>query len=93
MLVQIDPPLIGQPFGLGGSDVVELLLSTRHQGFSLFSKHREPMEVYVARVVDAKVLEAESFTREQVQLVAWGTVFHSLSDASVRARELELELI
>lgn len=93
MLVKIDPPLIGQSFGLGGNDVTELLLSTRHQGFSLFSTRREPMEVYVARIVDPKVLDADSFTREQVQLIAWGTVFKTLAEAGVRAHELEPELI
>ena len=93
MLVKIVPPLIGQSFGLGGNDVTELLLSTRHQGFSLFFARREPMEVYVARVVDPKVLQAESFTREQVELIAWGTVFNTLPEASVRASELEPELI
>lgn len=93
MLVKIEPPLIGQSFGLGGNDVHELLISTRHQGFSLFSKCREPMEVYVARVMDPKVLEAHSFTREQVELVAWGTVFYTLSEANIHARELEPELI
>ncbi len=93
MLVKIDPPLIGQSFGLGGNDVTELLLSTRHQGFSLFPTYRGPMEVYVARVVDPAVLSAESFTRDQVQLIAWGTVFNDLEKATARALELEAELI
>ncbi len=93
MLVRIDPPLIGQSFGLGGKDITELLIATRHQGFSLFPTRCEPMEVYVARVVDPKVLEADSFSREQVQLIAWGTVFRTLSEASARACELESELI
>ena len=93
MLVGIDPPLIGQSFGLGGDDITELLLSTRHQGFSLFSTRREPMEVYIARIVDQKVLNAESFSREQVQLIAWGTIFGTLEKATARAHELEPELI
>ena len=93
MLVKIDPPLIGQSFGLGGDDVAELLLSTRHQGFSLFPAHQGPMEVYVARVVDPAVLTGESFTRDQVQLIAWGTIYSDLEKANARALELESELI
>lgn len=93
MLVRIDPPLIGQSFGLGGNDITELLLATRHQGFSLFPPHRGAKEVYVARIVDSVVLAAESFSRDQVQLIAWGTIFDDLEMATARARELETELI
>jgi hypothetical protein len=93
MLVEIDPPLIGQSFGLGGNDVTSVLLSSRHQGFSLFPVKTWPTDVYVARVVDPKVLEAESFSPRQVQLIAWGMVFDDVNAANVRARELESELI
>ena len=93
MLVRIDPPLIGQSFGLGGNEVTELLLSTRHKGFSLFSPRQGAKEVYVARIADPAVLAAESFTREQVQLIAWGTVFDDVETATARACELEAELI
>jgi hypothetical protein len=93
MLVSIDPPLIGQSFGLGGDDVTKLLLSSRHQGLTLYPVSKWPTYVYVARVVDPKVLGAESFTREQVQLIAWGMVFDDLPKANERAAELEAELI
>ncbi|MGB8222784.1 MAG: hypothetical protein WCF10_09355, partial [Polyangiales bacterium] len=93
MLVKIDPPLIGQSFGLGGNDVTTLLLSTRHQGFSLYPVTEWPTYVYVTRIADPRVLEAESFTPEQVQLIAWGEIFADLHEAANRAQELESELI
>jgi hypothetical protein len=93
MIVTIDPPLIGQPFGLGGGDVTTLLLSTRHQGFSLYPVTEWPTNVYVARIVDPQVFDAESFTPEQVQLIAWGEIFDDLCKANSRAQELELELL
>ena len=93
MLVRIDPPLIGQSFGLGGADVTEVLLSTRHEGFTLFPTEKWPTYVYVARITDPRVLCAESFDRNQVQLIAWGMIFDDLQRANLRARELETELI
>lgn len=93
MLVRIDPPLIGQSFGLGGNDVTMLLLSTRHQGYTLYPVAKWPTYVYVARIADPKVFEADSFTRDQVQLVAWGMIFDDLEKAGARAHELEAELI
>ncbi len=93
MLVKIDPPLIGQSFGLGGNDVATLLLSTRHRGFSLYPVTEWPTYVYVARIADPRVLEAESFTPEQVQLIAWGEIFADLHEVASRAQELESELI
>jgi len=36
----------------------------------------------------ARVLDAESFTHEQVELIAWGEIFNDLEKATVRAQEL-----
>ena len=93
MLVRIDPPLIGQSFGLGANDVTALLLSTRHQGFSLYTMKDWPTNVYVARISDPNVFDAECFTREQVQLIAWGEIFDDFQKATVRAHELESEVM
>lgn len=93
MLVRVDPPLVGQSFGLGGNDITTLLLSTRHQGFSLYPVNAWPTNVYVARIADPQVLNSDSFTREQVQLIAWGEIFNDLRAATQRAQELESELI
>lgn len=93
MVVKIHPLLIGQPFGLGATDIATLLLSTRHRGFSLYPVNRWPTNVYVARIVDPCVLNAKSFTQEQVELIAWGEIFNDLHKATVRAQELESELI
>jgi len=57
MLVRINPPLIGQRFGLGSSDVDRLILSTRHQGYTLFPVTEWPSHVYVSRIVNKSILE------------------------------------
>ena len=48
---------------------------------------------YVARISDPSVLDAESFTREQVQLIAWGEIFNDLQKATLCAQGLESEMI
>jgi len=48
LLVEIDPSLIGQRFGLGGKDVTRLLITPRHKGDSLFPISSWPVYVHVA---------------------------------------------
>jgi hypothetical protein len=79
MLVDIDPPLPGQRFGLGGSDVTSLVFASRHRGQTLFPVSEWPSHVYVARVVDNEIPSADELC---VQLIAWGAIFRSLREAS-----------
>ena len=83
MIVRIAPPLTGQLFGLGGNDISVLLLSSRHEGFTLFPINEWPSYVYVARIVDEEVLKSSSFTSEQVQYIAKGTLYSSFNDAKL----------
>jgi hypothetical protein len=81
MLVDIDPPLPGQRFGLGGSDVTSLVISSRHRGQTLYPVSEWPSHVYVARIVDNKI-PASALSKGQVELIAWGAIFRSLREAS-----------
>lgn len=82
MLVEFEPPLPGQRFGLGEADITFLVLSSRHQGQTLYPMSEWPGHVYVARVVDNKVPAAGGLSKGQIELVAWGAIFRSLRDAS-----------
>ena len=81
MLVEIAPTLIGQQFGLGRADVSQLILSTRHVGQTLFPVSEWPGYVYVARVLDEDVLRTHLITPDQVQVIAWATLFRSREEA------------
>ena len=81
MLVDIDPPLPGQRFGLGGADVTSLVISSRHRGQTLYPVSEWPSHVYVARIVDNTV-PASALSKGQVELIAWGAIFKSLREAS-----------
>ena len=85
MLIEIEPVLDGQRFGLGDKDITSLIISSRHRGQTLFPISEWPSFVYVARIVDDVVLSSVSFTREQVELIAWGTLFRTLEGAAEHA--------
>ena len=74
MLVRIEPPLIGQPYGLGDRDLERVLLATRHAGTTLFPVTEWPAFVYILRIVDDTILETKTFSPDQVQLIRWGVL-------------------
>jgi hypothetical protein len=86
LVVKIRPPVVGQPYGKGADDIHDLVLSTRYEGFSLFSVSTWPCPVYVSRVLDDAILERGVFRRSEIELIAWGTIFPDLESAT-RFRE------
>jgi len=51
MLVEVDPPFIGQKFGLGGKDLETIVLAPRLEGYSLFPVSKWPCPVHCVRIV------------------------------------------
>jgi hypothetical protein len=82
MLVEIEPPVIGQNYGLGSQDITNLILSSRYEGFSLFPVKEWPCHVYVSRILDATVIRTLAFTRDQIEIIAWGRIFRTLDEAN-----------
>ena len=82
LLVDIAPPIIGQRYGLGDKDIAQLILATRHQGVTLFPVNEWPAYVYVYRILDQELLRQETFEAHQVEMIIWGMIFRSLSEAS-----------
>lgn len=89
MLIDIEPPLDGQRFGMGATDITQLVISARHQGQTLYPISEWPFFVYVARIVDRSIVEYRSFTRQQVELIAWGTLFRNREEAFDHAQRLQ----
>jgi hypothetical protein len=88
MLVEIDPPLVGQGFGLGDKDITQLIISGKYQGDSLFPITAWPLSVYVARILDEGIVESRSFTRDQVELIAWAMLFRTFDEAAAHAAKM-----
>jgi len=74
LLVRIDPPLIGQQYGMGDRDVERVLLATRHVGKTLFPVTEWPAFVYVLRVLDDAILKQKMLSSNQVQMIRWGVL-------------------
>ena len=89
MLIDIEPALSGRRFGLGATDITQLIISARHRGQTLYPISEWPFFVYVARIVDKAVFESHTFAREQAEPIAWGTLFRTREEASDHAKKFQ----
>jgi hypothetical protein len=89
MLVEIEPPVMGQNYGLGNQDITNLILSARHKGFSLFPIKEWPCHVHVSRILDDAITESLTFTRAQIEIIAWGIIFQTLGEANAHAKKFQ----
>jgi len=86
MLIDIEPPIIGQSFGLAGRDITKLILSARGKGCSLFPVTEWPCHVYVANILDDDITKTLAIERKQTEVIAWGVIFRTLDDANAYAK-------
>jgi hypothetical protein len=85
MLVEIDPVLIDQSNELEGRGISQLIISTRFKGYTLYPLTAWPSHVYIARILDETILRTLSFTKKQIELIAWGMLFRTLEEAEAHA--------
>ncbi len=82
MLVEVDPPVLGERFGLWEGDLTEVVIAPRTRGEGLFWLARWPCPVYVFRVLDQKVTESLSITRaDQMEMFAWAEIYRTREEA------------
>jgi hypothetical protein len=89
MLVEVEPPLIGQDHGQGALNISQLVLSSRYQGDTLYPIGQWPCHVYIARILDESISETLYFTKEQVEIIAWGMIFRTIEDAKACNKNLK----
>lgn len=80
MLVEISPPLVGQMFGMGEADIVNLILSPKWEGYTLYPVRGWPCHVYVSRILDKAVFDTMTMAPAQVEVIAWASIFQTLED-------------
>ena len=85
LLVKVEPPLIGQPYGLGGRDIDTLLVATRHEGDSLFPINRWPVLVHVARLLIENPEQREQIHDNEFESIAWAELYRTEEAARVKA--------
>lgn len=81
LLARVEPPFVGQGYGLGDKDIDEVVLATRLQGDTLFPMSTWPIEVYVCRILNERIKTTGTATAEDVQVIFWGTLYQTLEDA------------
>ena len=89
MMIEIEPLLEGQQLGLGSRSISSLVVSSRHSEQTLFPISEWPSFVYVARILDDSIASSLQFTRGQVELIAWGSLFRTLEQARDFASRFE----
>lgn len=75
LLVQVDPPLVGQQYGLGDKDITDLILAPRLQGGSLFPISEWPLAVYIARPLREEIKAGDTLSTNEVNMIAWGEIY------------------
>lgn len=73
-VAEVDPPFIGQPFGLGAKDIDRVIVASKWDGISLFDENRIDIPVYVVHIRDPSVTTNRSLGSEEVEVMFWGIV-------------------
>jgi hypothetical protein len=84
LLIKVDPPLIGQPYGLGSRVIDILLVATPHEGASLFPIKRWPVFVHVARLLVENPKGRERIHDNEFEALAWAELYRTEEDARIK---------
>ncbi len=87
LVIAIDPPLIGQQFGLGDPDVDRLVVATRHVGASLFPVDSWPVHVHVARALVNSPEDRDDLAPGEYEVIAWAALYRTEVAAWQKALE------
>jgi hypothetical protein len=88
LLARIEPPIIGQPYGLGSDDIREVVLAARHVGESIFAGGGWPIDVHVARLLRPSEELGETLEEAHMSEIAWAELHADEETAllAIRAR-------
>jgi hypothetical protein len=85
LLVRIDPPLIGQNYGLGSKDIEQVLVATRHQSASLFPVKEWPVFVHVARPLIDNPQNRDNLKDAEFESIAWAELYRSEQEVRTKS--------
>jgi hypothetical protein len=81
LLIQIFPPIIGQPFGLGAKDIDLVIVASRHQGVSLFPIASYPVWVHGARPLVDDIESRDMIHGAESEVMFWGELYETEENA------------
>jgi hypothetical protein len=80
VLAEIDPPVIGQQYGVVG-DIKYVVLANRHEGYPLSPIREFPCFVFIARPLIDDIASRNGITKNDLQIIGWGELYRTQSDA------------
>jgi hypothetical protein len=80
IIAKISPPVLGQQFALT-TDIDYVVLTHRHEGYSLFPITKFPCFVFVARPLVENILDFDSLNSSQLEVIAWAELYRTEADA------------
>ncbi|MGQ0592132.1 MAG: enhanced serine sensitivity protein SseB C-terminal domain-containing protein [Gammaproteobacteria bacterium] len=81
MLCEIAPPILGQSYGLGKQDIHEIIIASRHAGYSIFSIKEWPVYVHVARLTSDAVSDKFIIAKDDIESIGWAEIHESSASA------------
>jgi hypothetical protein len=84
LLIEIDPPLIGQKYGLGDRDVKIVVIAPRHEGTSLFPIKEWPLSVHVARLLIDNPKDRNVLSDHDFESIGWAELYRTEDDARLK---------
>jgi|WetSurMetagenome_2_1015567.scaffolds.fasta_scaffold381652_2 hypothetical protein len=80
--VKIEPPIIGQSFGLGDTDIEDIVLATRYAGSTLHPVNEWPMTVFVCRILEGGIRGTGRAAATDLEVILIGELYGNLADAN-----------
>jgi hypothetical protein len=74
MLCEIDPPILGQSYGLGAKDINQIVIASRHAGYSIFDIKEWPAYVHVARLSRDIARDQFVLEEEDIKSIGWAEI-------------------
>ncbi len=75
LLISLEPPISGQPYGLGDRDIATVVIATRHANSSLFPISAWPVFVHVARPLVADPELRDQLDDSELQEIGWAEIY------------------
>lgn len=77
MLCEIDPPIVGQPYGLGAQEIYRVIIASRHSGYSIFAIKDWPGYVHVARLIRDVSGDKFAIAENDIESIGWAEIYES----------------
>lgn len=81
LLIRIDPPLIGQRYGMGGRDIHQLIVAARLVGVSLLQIESWPVDVNIARPLVEHPERRDELRLDELETILWGELYPTEDEA------------